>query len=334
MFVPVLNLQNQPLMPTTPSRARRWIMSGKAVGFWKKGVFCVRLKVSTEENKQKIAVGIDPGSKREAFTVKSNSHTFLNIQTETVDWVSKAVETRSNMRKSRRNRKTPCRKNRQNRSRGGLPPSAKARWQWKLRVLNWLGKLFPITHIVVEDIKAKTTGGRKWNKSFSPLQVGKKWFYSQIPGVILRRGWETAQMREELGLKKTKDKLSEKFEAHCVDSWVLANSVVGGHNTSENTNILHLKPLRFHRRQLHVLQPTKGGKRKNYGGTISLGFKRGSLVKHHKYGLCYVGGTSKNRISVHSIENGKRLAQNCKTENCKFLTYNSWIFKKGVNNPE
>lgn len=37
-----------------------------------------------------------------------------------------------------------------------------------------------------------------------------------------------------------------------------------------------------------------------------MGLKRGSLVKHVKHGLCYVGGTSKGRISLHDMT-GKRL---------------------------
>jgi RRXRR protein len=69
-------------MPTTPSRAKRWIRSGIATPFWKKGVFCVRLNVEpSNTHRQSIAVGIDPGAKREAFTIKSKAHTYLNIQT-------------------------------------------------------------------------------------------------------------------------------------------------------------------------------------------------------------------------------------------------------------
>ena len=74
MFVPVVDAHQKPLMPTTSSRARRWIKSGKATPFFKKGVFCVRLNIEPLDSKtQLIAVGIDPGSKKEGFTIKPKS---------------------------------------------------------------------------------------------------------------------------------------------------------------------------------------------------------------------------------------------------------------------
>jgi len=92
MFVPVVDQDNQPLMPTKPSRARWWIKEGKATPFWKRGVFCVRLnKEPSERAMQPIAVGIDPGSKKEGFTVKSEAHTYLNIQADAVTWVKDVV---------------------------------------------------------------------------------------------------------------------------------------------------------------------------------------------------------------------------------------------------
>ncbi len=89
--------------------------------------------------------------------------------------------------------------------------------------------------------------------------------------------------------------------------------------------VMTIKPLRFYRRQLHVMVPIKDGIRKNYGGTMSKGFKRGSLVKHPKYGNCYVGGTSKNRITLHCLKTNKRLSRNIKSEDCNFKTYLKWI---------
>jgi hypothetical protein len=125
------------------------------------------------------------------------------------------------------------------------------------------------------------------------------------------------------------NKLSDKFEAHCTDSWVLANNQVGGHIIPDNTDMMFIVPLQFHRRRLHELQPAKGGVRRIYGGTVSLGFKRGSWVKHPKYGVCYVGGTSKGRISLHAMQDSKRLCQNAKPEDCKFLTTASWRIREG-----
>ena len=328
MFVPVVSRDQRPLMPTKPSRARRWIKEGKATPFWKRGVFCVRLNISPSAlEMQEVACGVDPGSKMEGVTVKAATRDYINVQAEAVTWVKDAVETRRNMRRARRFRKTPCRKNRTNRMRGGLPPSTKARWQLKLRISIWLSKMFPITHFVVEDIKARTTGQKRWDKSFSPLEVGKAWFYEELAKLApvgLKRGFETKQIRDSLGLKKSKNKLAFDFSAHCVDSWCLAHSWVGGNLTPTNMSLVMLVPLRFHRRQLHVLQPAKTGIRKLYGGTRSMGLKRGSLVRNAKYSVCYIGGTSNSRISLHSLTTGKRFCQNAKVEDCKFLTYNSW----------
>lgn len=328
MFVPVVDNNQKPLMPTTPSRARRWIKSGKASGFWKRGVFTVRLNIEPSDRKtQPVIVGIDPGSRREGFSVVSEAHTFLNIQTSTPDWVQEHVGTRRQMRRARRYRKTLCRANRQNRARGCLPPSTRARWQWKLRVCWWLTKMFPLSAFVVEDVQATTTRGKRWNASFSPLEVGKRWFYEELRKlgrVETKQGWETAQLRARYGLKKISNKTADTFSAHAVDAWCLANSWLEGQTQPEQTHILCLTPLRFHRRQLHRLQPEAGGIRKPYRGTRSLGFKRGSLVKHPKWGLAYVGGYLKERISLHSLQSGKRLTQQAKPSDCTFLTYNSW----------
>ncbi len=182
----------------------------------------------------------------------------------------------------------------------------------------------------MEDIKAHCWGGRKWNANFSPLQVGKNWFYRElrkIASVEARQGWDTKAMRDELGLKKSGQKLSKAFEAHCVDSWVLANSSVRGHVAPDNKDILYVQALRFHRRQLHKFQPESGGIRRLFGGTRSLGFKRGSLVKHPKWGLTYIGGTMDGRITLHSLVDASRLCRNAKASDIKFLAYNSWRFQ-------
>jgi RRXRR protein len=332
IFVPVVDQHQHPLMPTTPARARRWIRSGKATGFWKGGVFCVRLNVEpSARRRQPIVVGIDPGSKKEGYSVVSAAHTYLNIQADARTGVQEAEQQSTRMRRTRRYRKTPCRQPRQNRhqSRKNLPPSTKARWQWKLRLATFLCQLYPVSAFVVEDIKAMTrpgTGGR-WNSTFSPLQVGKIWFYNalqKLAPVTIKQGWETKALREQLGLKKTSKKLAEVWNAHGVDAWVLAYSAVGGCTTPDNTRLVCIAPLVWHRRQLHRLQSESGGKRKPYGGTLSQGIKRGTLVRHPKWGKAYVGGTLDGKISLHEPQTGKRLTQGAKVTDCRLMKLMRW----------
>lgn len=331
-YVPVLDKNNQPLMPCHPARARQLLRKGKAVRRWFRGVFAIKLTDRVGGATQSIVVGVDPGSKMEGYTVKSPSHTFLNIQSTTVDWVKPSLCTRYHCRRSRRQRKSPNRKGRLNRAslkKTGVRPSVKARWDLKLRIIKYLKRLYPITDIIVEDIKAETKKGKhRWNKSFSPLQTGKNWFYEecrQLGNLTIIRGFDTSEFRKNLGLAKNKsDKLKYDFDVHCVDSWVIANSVVGGHNKPDLTKVFCIKPFRWHRRQLHVMNFKKGGVRRGYGGTRSLGFTRGSLAIHETKGLCYIGGSHDGGVSLHHINTGKRFYKRAKVLNVTFLTYLPW----------
>ena len=333
-FVPVITKTGKSLMPCHPARARKLLKKeGNAVRRFHAGIFHLCLLCREDGEVQRVGVGIDPGSKREGFTVKSSKHTFENVLTDAVSHVKESVETRKDMRRGRRFRKTPCRKNRENRSRGGIPPSTKARWQAKLRVVNILRKLYPVVAYAVEDIQASTKPDkRKWNSSFSPLEVGKKWFYSELEKLgelKIMQGWEVKELRDKFGLKKTKAKLDDCFSAHNVDSWILANSLVGGHVKPDNERIMRLIPLRFYRRQLHVFQPSEGNIRRNYGSTMSNGLKRGSLVDHEKHGVCYLGGFSeKTGLSLHNLNSGERLCRNAKEKDMVVLSYNYFRWYK------
>jgi hypothetical protein len=231
------------------------------------------------------------------------------------------------MRRGRRFRNTPCRPPRFNRARGGLPPSTKARWQWKLRLCSWISRLFPISTFIVEDIKATTKGQRRWDQMFSPLEGGKSWFYQElghIASVQTKQGWETKQLRDQLGLKKSRKKMAAIWSAHAVDAWVLAWSVVGGSTVPDHVSLLCVTPLRWHRRHLHRMKPKKGNVRSPYGGTRSLGFTRGTLVHHPRYGLVYVGGTMGGCLSLHALHTGKRLCQDAKSADCRRRVVLRW----------
>ena len=327
MLVPVVDKNQNPLMPTKPSRARKWIRDKKATPFWKNGIFCVRLNVDPSDRYfQDIVVGVDPGSKKEGFTVKSEKHTYLNVQADAHSKVGKKVEKRRELRRGRRSRKCPNRKNKTNRlaNKQRIPAGTRARWDWKLRILQWLSKLYPVTYVCVEDIRARTKQHqKKWNQSFSPLEVGKQWFYSEIRTrweLLTLQGWETKEIRDRLGLKKSSKKLSETYEAHCVDSWCLAWHTVGGDTVPDKTDIFCISPIPIKRRCLHREQESKGRKRSRYGGTMCLGIVKNTLVKHIKHGLLRVTGyDTKGGLNLSELTSSKRVVRGAKPNSFRIL---------------
>ena len=328
-------------MPMHASRARKLVKRGEATPYWDNGIYCIRLnKEPSDRDTQEIAVGVDPGSKKEGFTVKSEAHTYLNVQADAHSGVGKKVAKRRELRRSRRSRKCPNRKNRKNRlaNTERIPAGTRARWDWKLRILDWLSKLYPLTDVCVEDIKARTIErAKKWNTSFSPLEVGKQWFYAEIRKrwqLRTLQGWQTKEIRDRLGLKKSSKKLAETFEAHCIDSWCLAYHTVGGSGVPDNMDLLCVSPIPIKRRELHVPQEAKGGKRSRVGGTVlGQGLIKNTLIRHVKYGLTRLSGVNaKGLFSIYSMEN-KRLTTGAKRSDFRVLTRLNFYYRSGHSSP-
>ena len=331
--VPVKAADGDILMPSSPKRTRKLIERGDATPYWSHGVFCIRLnREPSARNKQAVIVGVDPGSKREGFSARSAAHDLLNVDADAKDWVGDKLQKRRILRRGRRSRKTPCRSpKRSNENHERVPAGTRARWEWKLRILEWLATLYPVTDVVVEDVAAAPRkGARKWNASFSPLEAGKRWSYALIEErwqLSTRQGYETASLREQYGLKKTRNKNIEHWDAHCVDAWTLAESVLGTGQAPEHERIVRITPIQRQRRCLHRANASRGGHRRPYGGTNKGGFKTGTLVAHTRYGLCFTGGAASDRISLHNLETGKRLCQHARIADCRPRSPLTWRFR-------
>jgi RRXRR protein len=341
MRIAVIDSRGIPLMPCLPAKARLLLKAGRAKPKRDKvGLFFIQLTHAQEPDNQPLVAGIDPGSKWEGFSVVGTSDTVLNLMVEAPDHVKKAVEVRRAMRRARRHRKwrRPKRFSNRLKRKKRIPPSTRARWEAKARIVAQLKKTLPLTNVVVEDVCAQTRKGKggHWNGSFSPVQVGKEHLYSLLAGMGLvlhtREGWQTKALRERHHLKKTKSKSKPAFESHAVDSWVLAASISGACQPF-CTTLWYVVPATLHRRQLHRLQASKGGERKPYGGTRSLSLKRGTLIRHPKYGLSTVGGVDRKKqtVSLHAYRRNIRLTQGAKVRECRTLTwvaFRSWLVKE------
>lgn len=348
--VSVKSPTGQTLMPTTPQRARRWEESGKAVKRWSKLGVCYFQLVAEPSGTatQSITVGIDPGKLYSGIGVQSARYTLYKAHLELpFKTVKKRMEQRAMMRRTRRGRRInrtvafKLRNHRQkrfdNRRGNKLPPSIRANRQLELRVVKELCDLYPISSIVYEYVKADVdlTSGRKKARSgvgFSAVMVGQKWAIEQLnklAPVKTLLGWQTAQIRRELGLTKSKDKSSQTPESHAVDGVALAASEFVQYKSFESARehgrqwvgSVQLTPSVFQvikrppisRRQLHLFQSAKGGVRRSYGGTVIKhnGLRKGDLVKAEMAGREYIGyvsGDTAKQVSV-SDSQWKRLGQ-------------------------
>jgi len=338
MRVPVVDVRGIPVMPCTPPKARALLKAGNARPKRNKlGLFYLQLTYEQAPDNQPLVVGIDPGSKFEGFSVVGTKATVLNLMVEAPAHVKAVVKTRRTLRRARRFRlwRRPCRT--QNRLAGQrrLPPSTRSRWEAKARMVRQLLAILPLTAVVVEDVQAATRPGpgRTWNASFSPVQVGKAHLYSMLQALgltlQLQEGWQTQQLRAEYGLTKTHQKDQQTFSSHAVDAWVLAASVSGA-VAPTCTRLWYVVPVQLHRRQLQRLQADHGGVRKPYGGTRSLGFRRGALVRHARYRPCTIRGCDreKGRLSLHADRTNRRLTQAATPAECHVrtvLAFRSWL---------
>ncbi|MBE9014363.1 RRXRR domain-containing protein [Pseudanabaenaceae cyanobacterium LEGE 13415] len=346
MRISVVDSQNQPLMPTTPARARKWIASGKAVKRWSDcGQFYVQLTVEPSGYAvQDVVIGIDPGKKYSGIGVQSErftlytAHLILPFQT-----VRDRMDNRRLMRRGRRGRRInrkiafSKRAHRQkrfaNRRQGKLAPSIRANRQLELRIVSELCKLYPVAEIRYEYVRADVdlTSGRKKAKSgkgFSAVMVGQRWMLKQLEQfatVVKIEGYQTAATRKYLGLAKNKaDKSKAEFNTHAVDGVAIAASHFVDfrhyHKTGEDgadwfgsvsitvAPFFVIRRPPYIRRQLHLMVPAKSGIRRKYGGsTTRHGVRKGDLVQSPK-GTGYVSGDTEKQVSV-SEANWKRLGQ-------------------------
>lgn len=327
MLVPVLSKDKKPLMPCSPARARLLMKNKEAVSFYQKGIFCIKLtKEPSDDEFQAVALGIDPGSKREGYTVATAKAVAMNITTNTRDWIKNNIKTRKALRHSRRQRNCPYRIARKNRASLKMTapyPSVKARWDAKINIIKQLIKIFPISIINIEEIKFKSIKGKKNKKnlSFCPLEMNKGYFDKQIKilniKIIKTQGRQTSKHRIARGFAKTNNKLLYSWDAHNSDSHSLAEIALGS-QIKPYKGLYKIEYIKLFRRKLHVQNQIKNGYRKPLGSTVSIGISRGAVVKY-KGKLCYIGGSVNKKISLHNIENAKRFSKTAKKEDIIIL---------------
>ena len=161
---PVFSSDGQPLMPTHPAKARKFMQKGRAVPHHVKGLFGIRLLDRTREQSsaQEVAVNIDPGSQTTGIAVVTDDHgdgqrtVLAALEIKHRAFTIKATLTRRRAyRRTRRGqlRFRQPRFNNRSRAEGTLPPSVDSLRADTMRIVRILQTMYPVTLIRIERNK-------------------------------------------------------------------------------------------------------------------------------------------------------------------------------------
>ncbi|MHA2496587.1 MAG: RNA-guided endonuclease IscB, partial [Candidatus Hodarchaeales archaeon] len=150
--VMVLNMREQPLMPTTPQKARKLLkqQKGKVV---QRLPFIIQLLYATGENTQDVELGLDPGYSQSGFSAITAQKELIAGEVQFRKDVSKKLTERRMYRQTRRANKTryrPPRFDNRRRAKSWLAPSIQHKLDSHLRLVEILQTMLPITRITVE----------------------------------------------------------------------------------------------------------------------------------------------------------------------------------------
>lgn len=152
MLVFVLNKNGEPLMPCS-NRKARLLLKEKKAKIVKHKPFTIQLLYGSSGYKQEIKLGVDVGSKYVGIAATSDNKVLMKGQIDLRQDVSKLLETRKILRRSKRNRKCRYRQPRfinRTRKEGWLPPSIQSRIGNTVMWINTFYALLPKCKLIIE----------------------------------------------------------------------------------------------------------------------------------------------------------------------------------------
>ena len=138
-MVYVLNIDGQPLMPTTRHGKVKYLLREGKAKVVKRCPFTIQLLYNNTTYVQPINLGVDAGSKHIGLSATTKEKVLYEADVELRDDIVKLLSTRRQNRRTRRNRKTRYREarfnNRKNsKPKGWLAPSIRQKIECHLKV--------------------------------------------------------------------------------------------------------------------------------------------------------------------------------------------------------
>ncbi len=182
MKVFVLSKEKQPLMPTTPRRARLWLKAGRAYVVSREP-FTIQLRFETTSYTQPVTVGVDTGSQTVAIAAVATGEVIYQAEVHLRVDVSLKLRQRRQYRRVRRARQTRYRAARfanRRKPSGWLVPSLRSKAEATVKAVRFVASFLPVHQVKVE------VGSFDTQKMQNPEIAGLKYQQGSLEGYHLR----------------------------------------------------------------------------------------------------------------------------------------------------
>lgn len=216
MLVYVLNVNGQPLMPTSRcGKVKRLLKIGKAKVV-KRCPFTIQLTYECKNYTQPITLGVDAGSKHIGVSATTSAKELYASEVELRNDIVDLLSARRENRRARRNRKTRYRAPRFNnrvhsKNKGWLAPSIECKINTHFKVVEDVSKILPITKIIVETASFDIQKIKNPDIQDSEYQEGEQFNFWNTREYVLFRDNHTCQCCKG----KSKDKI---LNVHHIES--------------------------------------------------------------------------------------------------------------------
>ncbi|MCP4353626.1 MAG: paclitaxel/taxanoid biosynthesis susceptibility protein TS1 [Desulfobacterales bacterium] len=144
-------MRGEPLMPTSPRKARVLLESGRAEAE-RREPFTIRLLYASGENRQPVTLGIDAGYENIGFSAVTEKAELISGEVSLLKRMSERLKEKAMYRTQRRNRLRHRKPRSDNRSRpdGWLAPSIQHKADSHIKIADLTKRILPVTQIIVE----------------------------------------------------------------------------------------------------------------------------------------------------------------------------------------
>ena len=195
MFVYVLNMHGEPLMPCKPRKARKLLEEEKAKVV-NRTPFTIQLLYGSSGYKQQVNLGVDAGSKYIGVSATTMDKELFKATVELRQDISKLLESRRSQRRNRRSKlwyRKPRFLNRRNRK-GKVAPSVQNKIDCHLTIIRKVCSMLPVVNIIVETAEFDPHKLKNPNVSGKEYQDGGQKDFYNVKSAVLNRDNYTCQI--------------------------------------------------------------------------------------------------------------------------------------------